>query len=63
MLREFYDSLANSSGSGTTFKLWFPNYSVYTGNAVTATRKDCTTTFSISTKSLDHVIGSFRLPN
>ncbi len=32
MPSEFYDSLANSLGSGTTFKLWFPNYSVYTGN-------------------------------
>jgi hypothetical protein len=63
MPREFYDSLANSLGSGTTFKLWFPNYSVYTGNAVAATRKDSVTTFSISTKSLDYVIGTFRLPN
>jgi hypothetical protein len=42
MPREFYDSLANSLGSGTTYKLWFPNYSVYTGNAVLATRKNCT---------------------
>ena len=39
MPSDFYDSLANSLGSGTTYKLWFPNYSVYTGNAVTATRK------------------------
>jgi len=62
MPREFYDSLANSLGSGTTYKLWFPNYSVYTGNAVLANRKDCTTSFSISTKSLDYVIGTFRIP-
>ena len=63
MPREFYDSLANSLGNGTTYKLWFPNYSVYTGNAVTATNKNCTTSFSISTKVLDYVIGTFRLPN
>ena len=63
MPREFYDSLANSLGSGTTYKLWFPNYSVYTGNAVLATNKNCSTSFSISTKSLDYVIGTFRLPN
>ena len=60
---EFYDSLANSLGSGTTYKLWFPNYSVYTGNAVLATNKNCTTSFSISTKSLDYVIGTFRIPS
>ncbi len=41
----------------------FPNNSVYTGNALAATRKDSVTTFSISTKSLDYVIGTFRLPN
>jgi hypothetical protein len=59
MPREFYDSLANRLSSGTTFKLWFPNYSVYSGNAGNATRKDSVTTFSISTKSLDYVIGTF----
>jgi hypothetical protein len=63
MPAEFYQSLSNSLGSGTTYKLWFPNYSVYTGNAVTATNKTCTTSFSISTKSLDYVIGTFRIPS
>ena len=57
MPSEFYESLANGLKNGTTFKLWFPNYSVYTGNAVLANRKDCVTSFSISTKSLDYVIG------
>jgi hypothetical protein len=61
MPAEFYQSLSNSLGSGTTYKLWFPNYSVYTGNAVPGTRKDSVTSFSISTKSLDYVIGTFRL--
>ena len=62
MPREFYDSVANSLGSGVTYKLWFPNYSVYTGNPVLATNKNCTTSFSISTKSLDYVLGTFRIP-
>jgi hypothetical protein len=60
---EFYQSLSNTLGSGGVYKLWFPNYSVYTGNPVLATNKTCTTSFSISTKSLDYVIGTFRLPN
>jgi hypothetical protein len=63
MPREFYDSIANTLGNGGVYKLWFPNYSVYTGNPVLATNKNCTTSFSISTKSLDYVIGTFRLPN
>jgi hypothetical protein len=60
---EFYSSLANTLGSGGVYKLWFPNYSVYTGNPVVATNKNSVTSFSISTKSLDYVIGTFRLPN
>jgi len=63
MPREFYDSIANTLGNGGVYKLWFPNYSVYTGNPVLATNKNCTTSFSISTKSLDYVIGTFRIPN
>ena len=63
MPREFYNSIANTLGSGGMYKLWFPNYSVYTGNGVLATNKSCTTSFSISTKSLDYVIGTFRIPD
>ena len=63
MPTEFYSSLSNALGGGKVYKLWFPNYSVYTGNAVTATNKNCTNSFSISTKSLDYVIGTFRIPN
>jgi hypothetical protein len=64
--REFHDSSANILGSGVTNKLLFPYYCVYTGNAVSGTRKDSVTShkltlFSISTKSLDYVIGAFRL--
>ena len=60
---EFYQSLSNTLGNGGVYKLWFPNYSVYTGNPVLATNKNSVTSFSISTKSLDYVIGTFRLPN
>ncbi len=63
MPREFYDSIANTLGNGGVYKLWFPNYSVYTGNPVLATNKNSVTSFSISTKSLDYVIGTFRIPN
>jgi len=62
MPREFYDAEANTLASGGTYKLWFPNYSVYTGNAVNALNKSSTNSFSISTKSLDYVIGTFRIP-
>ncbi len=31
-------------------------------NPVLATNKNCNTSFSISTKSLDYVIGTFRIP-
>ena len=59
---EFYSSLSNTLGNGGVYKLWFPNYSVYTGNPVLATNKNSVTSFSISTKSLDYVIGTFRIP-
>jgi hypothetical protein len=36
---EFYSSLLNTLGNGGVYKLWFPNYSVYTGNPVLATNK------------------------
>jgi hypothetical protein len=39
MPAEFYESLNNSLGNGITYKLWFPNYSVYTGNAVPGNKK------------------------
>jgi hypothetical protein len=62
MPREFYDAVANTLENGV-YKLWFPNYSVYTGNAVNVRSKGGTNSFSISTKSLDYVIGTFRIPN
>ena len=63
MPSEFYEAEANTLANGGVYKLWFPNYSVYTGNAVSARFKTSTNSFSISTKSLDYVIGTFRIPN
>jgi hypothetical protein len=48
---EFYQSLSNTFGAGGVYKLWFPNYSVYTGNLVLVTNKSYVTSFSMSTKS------------
>ena len=63
MPSEFYDAEYNALKSGAIYKLWFPNYSVYTGNSVNARNKTSVNSFSISTKSLDYVIGTFRIPN
>ena len=54
---------ANVLGSGNKYKLWFPNYTVQSGRPVPANNKATTERFSISTQSLDYVIGTFRLPN
>jgi len=62
MPSEFYDAEYNALKSGAIYKLWFPNYSVYTGNSVNARNKTSVNSFSISTNSLDYVIGTFRIP-
>ena len=62
MPAEWYTGEANALASGATYKLWYPNYSVITGNPTLCTNKAGTHRFSISTKSLDYVIGTFRLP-
>jgi hypothetical protein len=59
---EFDSIAANILGSGQKYKLWFPNYTVQSGRPVTANNKRTTERFSISTQSLDYVIGTFRLP-
>jgi hypothetical protein len=59
---EFDSAMANVLGSGRTYKLWFPNYTVQSGRPVLANNKRTTERFSISTQSLDYVIGTFRLP-
>ena len=59
---EFDSVAANILGSGQKYKLWFPNYTVQSGRPVTANNKTTTERFSISTQSLDYVLGTFRLP-
>jgi hypothetical protein len=59
---EFDAAAANVLGNGAKYKLWFPNYTVQSGRPVSANNKHTTERFSISTQSLDYVLGTFRLP-
>jgi hypothetical protein len=43
-------------------KSYFPNYTAQSGRPVPASNKNTTERFSISTNSLDYVIGTFRIP-
>ena len=60
---EFDIAEANVLQSGRKYKLWFPNYTVSSGRPVPANNKTTTERFSISTQSLDYIIGTFRLSN
>jgi len=60
---EFDMAEANLLQNGHKYKLYFPNYTVQSGRPVPANNKATTERFSISTQSLDYVIGTFRLPN
>jgi hypothetical protein len=58
-----FDMIENNVlGSGAKYKLWFPNYTVQSGRPVPSNNKATTERFSISTQSLDYVLGTFRLP-
>jgi len=57
----FYNAMASVLASGQTYQIYFPNYSVYQG--IPTNNKQSTTRFSIATKSLDMVIGTFTLPD
>jgi hypothetical protein len=63
MPQEFYMAQAAKLGSGTVFKLWFPNYSIQSCPSVPVGNKKGVNRTSISTRSLDWVLGTFRLPN
>lgn len=63
MPQEFYMGQAAKLGSGTVFKLWFPNYSIQSCPSVAVGNKKGVNRTSISTRSLDWVLGTFRLPN
>jgi hypothetical protein len=54
---------AQRLGSGAVFKLWFPNYSVQSCTSVNAGNKSGVNRTSISCRSLDWIMGTFRLPN
>ncbi len=64
-----FDAIENNVlGNGHKYKLWFPNYTVQcvhhdSGRPVPSNNKATTERFSISTQSLDYIIGTFRLPN
>ena len=60
---EFYSAQSNALNNGAVYKLYFPNYNVYYGNPVVSTAKATTVRMSITTKSLDCVIGTFRGAN
>jgi hypothetical protein len=60
---EFDMVTANLLQSGRKYKLYFPNYTVQSGRPVPANNKATTERFSISTNSLDYVIGTFRMAN
>jgi hypothetical protein len=60
---EFYMTEASRLASGAVFKLWFPNYTVQSCPTVPAGNKQSVNRTSISTRSLDWVMGTFRLPN
>ena len=58
---EFDSVIANLLNTGHKYKLYFPNYTIQSGRPVTGNNKATTERFSISTNSLDYVIGTFRL--
>jgi hypothetical protein len=55
----FYEAMANVLAAGTVYKLYYPNYQIFTGQS--STSKSGTTRFSITTKSLDYCIGTFQV--
>lgn len=60
---EFYQSQANVLESGEIYKIYFQNYSVFTGSPVLSTSKTSTMRVAISSKSVDYCIGTFRACN
>lgn len=63
MPQEFYMAQGAKINTGTVFKLWFPNYSIQSCSSVPVGNKKGVNRTSISTRSLDWVLGTFRLPN
>jgi hypothetical protein len=59
---EFYQLERAKLASGAVFKIWFPNYTVQSCTSVLAVNKQGVNRTSISCRSLDWVMGTFRLP-
>lgn len=59
---EFYQLEASKLASGAVFKIWFPNYTVQSCTSVLGVNKTGVNRTSISCRSLDWVMGTFRLP-
>ena len=59
----FYNAQANVLSSGSVYKLWYPNYTVLSSSSVLAHNKTSVHRFSISSRSLDYVMGTFKLQN
>jgi hypothetical protein len=59
----FYDAQTVKLNSGSVLRLFFPNYSIFTGTSVPVGNKKGVSRCSVSTKSLDWVMGTFRLNN
>jgi len=60
--QSYYQAVASVLESGAVFKLYYPNYAVFTSNSQSLP-KGGTTRFNISTQSLDMVISTFQAPN
>ena len=61
MPNTFYDAVKSVLQSGSVYKFYYPNYSCFQG--IGTTNKTGTTRFTLSTASLDMVIGTFIVPN
>ena len=61
MPSSYYDAVRSVLQSGATYKFYYPNYSCFQG--IASSNKSGTTRFTLSTQSLDMVIGTFQVPN
>ncbi len=61
MPSSYYDAVRSVLQSGATYKFYYPNYSCFQG--IASSNKTGTPRFTLSTQSLDMVIGTFQVPN
>ena len=60
MPQSYFDAVASVLQGGAVFKLYYPNYSTFLGQAQSLP-KGGTTRFNLSTQSLDMVISTFQV--